>query len=36
MNFRETMNSYEEQWFACGNKWIVEETHEVQNKTMNS
>ena len=32
MNF-ETMNSYEEQWIACGNQWIIEETHEVQNET---
>ena len=31
MNF-ETMNSYEEQWIACGNRWIIEEKHEVQIK----
>ena len=30
------MNSHEEQWIACGNQWIIEETHEVQNKPMNS
>ena len=31
----ETMNSYGEQWIVCGNQWIIEETHEVQNKPMN-
>ena len=35
MNF-ETMNSYEEQWIACGNQWIIEETHEDQIKPMSS